>query len=303
MTGIYTRYESPMPTSDLQRIRRHFDRAAETYAEAAVLHAEVERRVLERLDWIKIKPRRMVDIGCGPGRGTALLQAKYPDAECVAVDLSMAMLHQFRNKTPSRIKALSSLLPLRSRPFPLPVCADMSHLPLRDHCADLLYSGISLHWASDPRALFNEFRRVLRPGGLLMFTTVGPDTLKELREAWTRVDNDQTHVNRFPDLHDLGDALLSAGFKDPVTDMELFTLTYDDPLHVLRDLRSIGADTVLTGYRDALTGPKRLKAMTRAYRSLQVDGKVPSTWEIIYGSAWMGEAVAPGALPVAFQSL
>lgn len=284
-----------MPPSDLQRIRRHFDRAAPRYAEAAVLHAEVERRVLERLDWIKIRPERILDAGCGPGRGVRLLQERYPKAHCIALDLSLEMLRQVRTDRPR-------WLPGRARNVPRPVCADMSRLPLRDHCVDLLYSGVSLHWVADLPALFAEFRRILRPGGLLMFTTVGPDTLKELRAAWSAVD-DRTHINRFPDLHDLGDFMLAAGLRDPVTDMEQFTLTYGDPLDVLRDLRAIGVDTVLGRHHPGLTGPKRIRAMADAYRALQIDGQIPATWEIVYGSAWMGEAVAPGARSVAFQGL
>ena len=185
----------------------------------------------------------------------------------------------------------------------MPVCADMTRIPLRDHCVDLLYCGISLHWVCDVSALFTEFRRVLRAGGLLMFTTTGPDTLKELRAAWAAVDN-RNHVNRFADLHTLGDAMLAAGFKDPVTDMEYLTLTYDDPMDVLRDLRAIGADTILSDdHHKGLTSPGRLKAMLSAYQAMQVGGKVPSTWEVIYGSAWMGEALEPGAVSVDFKGL
>ncbi|HEX6929127.1 MAG TPA: methyltransferase domain-containing protein, partial [Gammaproteobacteria bacterium] len=165
---------------------------------------------------------------------------------------------------------------------------DLSSMPLADDSVDLVFSSLALQWLNDPDAAFTEFRRVLRGGGLIVFSTFGPDTLKELRTAWSLVDG-FTHVNRFLDLHDIGDALVRTGFTEVVMDVEHFTLTYDRAVGLLRDLKAIGAHNVNAGRAHGLTGRKRFAAFEAAYENFRVNGKLPATYEVVYGTAWLPE--------------
>jgi malonyl-CoA O-methyltransferase len=168
------------------------------------------------------------------------------------------------------------------------VCADALRMPLARASVDLIYSNLLLQWCNDPDAVFAEFKRVLRPHGLLTFSTFGPDTLKELRAAWASVD-DYTHVNRFLDMHDIGDALVRAGLAEPVLDVERFTLTYEDAMSLMKDLKAIGAHNVTAGRPAGLTGRGRLESMLAAYEQQRTDGRLPATYEVVYGRAWGGE--------------
>ncbi|MFO7859500.1 MAG: malonyl-ACP O-methyltransferase BioC [Ectothiorhodospiraceae bacterium] len=260
-------------TRDRDAIRRAFDAAAARYDDTAVLQHEVGRRVLERLDFIKLVPQQVVDVGAGTGLTTAGLRQRYRKARVTAVDLAPAMLQRARRH--------GSWL----RPLPA-VCAAAESLPFRDRSVDLLFSNLTFQWVGDLDRLFEECQRVLRPDGLLMFSTFGPDTLRELRESWSDAD-DERHVNRFVDMHDIGDALVKARFGDPVMDMENFTLTYDSATALMRDLKSMGAQTVRGGRHGGLTGRQRLARMTAAYeRYRDREGRLPATWEVVYGHAW-----------------
>lgn len=267
---------------DKTRLRQRFDRAAERYDEAAVLQHEVAGRMLERLELIKIDPRVILDVGCGTGRGTAALMARYRKARVLALDLAPGMLRQTRRR-------------LRWRRRLSVVCADAERLPLADARVDLLYSNLTLQWCNDVDAVFAGFRRVMRAGGALMFSTFGPDTLKELRACWEQVDG-HTHVNSFIDMHDIGDALLRAGFADPVVDMEMITVTYRDARTLMQDLKCIGAANVTAGRARGLTGRARMQAVEQAYeRFRNAQGLLPATYEIVYGHAWAPEAPPPSA--------
>jgi len=168
------------------------------------------------------------------------------------------------------------------------VCADAERLPFVDASFDLVFSNLMLQWATDNDATFAELRRVLRPGGLLLFTSFGPDTLRELRESWARVD-DYNHVNLFMDMHDVGDALLNARFADPVMDVEKLTVTYPDARRLMRDLKQIGAHNVTGGRPRGLTGKRHLQAMIDAYERFRSDGLLPASYEIVYGHAWKAQ--------------
>lgn len=259
--------------SDKAAIRRAFDSAAETYDQAAVLQHEIGRRMQERLDFIRLTPQRVIDVGAGTGGATAALRQRYRRARVMALDLSSSMLRRARQR--------GTWL----HPVPV-ICGDAESLPLADRCVDLLFSNATFQWCADLDRLFGECQRVLRPGGLLMFSTFGPDTLRELRESWSDADG-YRHVNRFADMHDIGDALVSARFADPVMDMEYFNLTYATVGALMRDLKAIGAQTVTGGRAPGLTGRGRLQRMTDAYeRYRNMDGRLPATWEIVYGHAW-----------------
>ncbi len=268
-------------------VRASFERAAAGYDAAAVLQHEVGRRLLERLEWMRVAPRRVADLGCGTGRGTAGLQARYPEAEVVALDLAEGMLGVARHSV-ARSDATGW------------VCGDLAALPFAERSVDLLYSNLALQWCLDPAAVFAELRRVLRPGGLLLFTTFGPDTLGELRASWAEVD-DRNHVNAFFDLHDLGDALVRARLADPVMDCEHITLTYPDVVALMRDLKAIGAHNVTAGRPRGLTGRRALATLADAYATFRrADGTLPATYEVIYGHAWRapadsGEASVPAS--------
>jgi malonyl-CoA O-methyltransferase len=277
-------------TLDKRRARRAFERAAADYDRSAVLQRELADRLLERLDYVRLQPRRILDLGCGTGYAVDGLQRRYRGAQVIALDFALPMLLQARRRGGW----------LR-RPHCL--CADAERLPLADGAADLIVSNATLQWCNDPQAAFSECLRVLSPGGLLMFTTFGPDTLKELRAAWSTVDG-YTHVSPFPDMHDLGDALVRARFADPVMDTERLTVTYSQLADLMGDLKGIGAHNATDGRPRGLTGPRRLAAVTAAYEAHRRDGRLPASYEVVYGHAWAPEQKPmAGGIAVPFSAI
>lgn len=269
-------------TLDKRRIRRAFDRAAPGYEAQAVLQREVCNRLLERLDYVKLAPSRVLDAGSGPGLALRGLAKRYPRAAITALDLSPAML------------ARTPRLGLFRRA--MRVCGDAETLPFSDGSIDLVFSNLMLQWCAPPDRALAEFRRVLAPGGLLLFATFGPDTLKELRAAWAQVDR-SAHIHDFPDMHDVGDAMLRAGFDGPVMDREDITLTYPDAMRMMREIREIGAGNADPRRPRGLTGRKRLSALRAALDEWRTpEGLLPSTWEVVYGHAWAPSAPPPSSL-------
>ncbi|KZE24967.1 malonyl-CoA O-methyltransferase [Crenobacter luteus] len=279
--------------TDKAQVRAAFERAATRYDSAAVLQREVSDRMAERLDYIKVAPPVILDAGSGTGYGAAALKARYPDARVVELDLAHAMLAASREKQKDGAGFLGRLL----KKAPWQVCADIERLPLADESVDMIWSNLAIQWVNVPDGVFAEFRRVLKPDGLLMFSTLGPDTLCELRGAFAGVDG-ATHVNQFIDMHDLGDALLSGGFATPVMDMEKIVLTYDDARGVMQDLKAIGAHNVTDGRRRGLLGKHAWQGVVERYEAHRRDGKLPATYEVVYGHAWKGSPKPKGnALP------
>ncbi len=265
---------------DKSKVRKSFDRAAKTYDAAAVLQQEVASRLLERLDYIRIQPNYVLDLGCGTGTITADMLKRYSKAQIISLDLAFNML----KKTQQHGKGW-----FNKKPYC--VCADAEILPLKDDSIDLLVSNLMLQWTDDLETVFNGFKRIISPKGLLMFTTFGPDTLKEIRESWAKVDK-MPHTSQFTDMHDIGDALLKAGFSDPVMDMEMMTMTYDSVLDVLRDIKNMGASNAVQGREKGLMGKQRLASFKRAYEHFkQLDNLYPVTWEVVYGHAWAPEGL------------
>jgi malonyl-CoA O-methyltransferase len=265
---------------DKRMVRRAFERAAAGYDAAAVLQNEVCRRMLVRLEYIRLEPVTILDAGSGTGNAVAGLLARYPAARVVALDLALAMARRARARGPWW-RALFG----RGGGRLAAVCGDIEQLPLAPACTGMIWSNLALQWSNEPQRAFAEMHRVLAPGGLLLFSTFGPDTLKELRAAFLSVDR-HTHVHRFIDMHDLGDALVASGFADPVMDMEIVTLTYADLRELMRDLKAIGAHNVTLGRPAALTGKSLLAKVARNYEAARREGRLPATFEVIYGHAW-----------------
>lgn len=257
---------------DKAMARRSFERAAASYDDAAALQKEVAERLLERLDLVRIQPRRVLDLGCGTGQCIPGLMSRYRSADVVALDIALPMLSRARRRG-------------RWLRRPHSVCADAEHLPFADACFDLVFSNLMLQWCVDLDAVFSELQRVLRPGGLLLFTSFGPDTLRELRDSWSVVDG-YTHVNAFQDMHDVGDALLRTRFADPVMDVEHFTVTYADLWRLMRELKQQGAHNVTAGRSRGLTGKTQMQRLVQVYEAHRRDGVLPATYEVVNGHAW-----------------
>lgn len=258
-------------------VRRSFERAARTYDRNSVLQCEVGLRLLKHLDPMTLTPKRVVDIGCGTGMFFSRLGERFPGADLVGVDLAHPMLSVARGRTPWLRRAFNLKRPRL-------VCADGEHLPLASGSAQVVFSNLALQWMR-PEVAFAEAARTLDVGGLFIFSTFGPDTLKELRDAFAKVDGLQ-HVNKFIDMHDLGDELVHAGFADPVMEMEIITLEYATVEKVARDLKAIGAQNSLPGRPRGLSGRGRWREVIAHYDTLRRNGVLPATYEVVYGHAW-----------------
>ena len=259
-------------TIDKLQARRAFNRAATTYDAVAELQYEIGDRLIERLDYVRLQPARILDLGAGTGFFSAALLKRYRKADIVALDVAENMLRQVQGRGGWFRK-------------PRCVCADAETLPFADDSFQLIFSNLMLQWSVDLEQTFMELRRVLAPGGLLMFTTFGPDTLMELRASWEKVDG-FTHVNTFIDMHDVGDSLLSTRWAEPVMDSERITVTYRQLGTLMQDLKQIGAHNVTHGRPAGLTGRQRMQQLAEAYEQFREDGVLPASYEVVYGHAW-----------------
>jgi malonyl-CoA O-methyltransferase len=267
---------------DRARLRASFERASAGYESAAALQARVATELLERLAAFNFQPRVLLDLGAGTGRVTRELKRRYPRALVIALDLSPGMLREARRH--------QHLWRRFER-----VCGDALRLPLASGSVDLVFSSLMLQWCEPLDAAFAEVRRVLRPEGFFAFSTLGPDTLNELRHAWTQADG-YNHVNGFVDMHDVGDALVRAGLTEPVLDVERLILNYPDALALMRDLKAIGARNATAGRPRSLAGRARLTRVLEAYEAFRRAGQLPATYEVVYGATW--GAAGRGAAPM-----
>lgn len=264
---------------DKRRMRNNFHLAASSYDQVAVLQREVADRMLERLDLITLQPKRILDLGSGTGYCTRALAKRYPDAEIIALDIAPAMIEHTRSGF--------SWFKRWRKPYHF-VCADAESLPFADGSFDMIFSSLAIQWCQDLDKLFSEFLRTLRKDGVLMFSSLGPDTLIELRSAWAQVDQ-ATHVNAFIDMHDVGDAMIRAQLAEPVLDVENINLTYGSVDRLLKDLKTLGSRNATAGRARGLTGRHKIQAMYQAYEAFRIDAGLPATYEVVYGHAWCGE--------------
>lgn len=274
---------------DSRQVRRAFSRAAAGYDAAAGLQHEVEARLLESLEFRESRkpdpgpPAVVLDLGSGPGHAAAAMRRRWPKARVLAIDLAMPMLRRAGHG--------QRWHPLR-RPIER-ICADAASLPLAENSVDVLFSNLCLQWLQDLPAVFAGFRRVLRPGGLLLVSSFGPDTLHELRAAFATADA-LPHVSEFASMAQFGDALMHAGFRDPVLERETLVTRHIDLPALMRSLRAIGATNALHARRHSLTGKARFARAAESYRHAFADasGELPASWEAITAIAW---APPPGA--------
>ena len=260
-----------MTELDQKRVRRAFERAATTFDEADFFHAEIRSRLLERLELFRIAPQHIVDLGTRTGGGISALKQRFDGASVIGIDTSPAMLQQ------------------AGAACRFTVCADSHNLPLPDNSVDLTFSNLAVQWFDNADLAFREITRVLRRPGLFMFTTLGPASLSELRSAWAAVDR-YAHVHDFVDMHNVGDALIAAGLRDPVMEMETVSVTYADPAQLADDLRGVGSTNSSCDRNPGLTGPNAWRRMLKAYDAYRDPaGRYPVTMEVVYGHAWAGE--------------
>lgn len=257
---------------DKNGIVQNFNAAAKTYEAVARLQKYAGTELLERLEFVRISPGTILDLGSGPGEFARLLAGKYKQGQVVEIDIAENMLGVSR-----AYRQHSS-----RRRF---ICGDAEQLPLAEQSVDLVYSNLMLQWVPQPDQMLRNVLNALRPAGLFIFSTLGPDTLRELRDSWTEAD-DTVHVNAFIDMHDLGDALIRAGFSDPVMEVESVKLSYTSLAALMGDLKQLGAHNVNSGRRRTLTGKSRFSRMQKAYEAKKENGMFPASYEIIYGHAW-----------------
>ena len=250
------------------KILKSFDAKSSSYDEYSFVQKEVSERMIKRLKFLKSKPLNILDIGCGTGYLSNLISRHLPNSNIVCMDFSYEMVSQCKNKN---IKLE-------------PLVADAEYMPFKTSTFDLVISSFTLHWCQQIDKIFSDIFRILKNNGNFMFTTVGPDTLKELRDAYKLIDNYE-HINTFDDMHTYGDILLSSGFHDPVMDVERLIIEYKNFNEVLQSLRKTGASTVIYN-KSKFTAKKSLKNLERYYKKNNKNGLFPVTYEMIYGVAW-----------------
>lgn len=264
---------------DLQAVRRRFDRAAGAFDDADFAHRAAADGLFERMLPMRLQPDRILDLGSATGKASRELARRFRGSRILSLDVSAAMLRaagSFRSRF-SRIRELQ---------------ADAARIPLAASSVDLVFANLLLPWIPDVPVCISEVSRVLARGGLFVFSSVGPDSLAEIRRAWASVDDDE-HVNRFADMHDLGDALVRGGLEDPVLDVDYLTVRYRDAETLFRDLTATGARNCLSGRRTSLTGRERFRAMRSNLEQAFDEGGLPLKLELIFGHAWGGGPAGP----------
>ncbi len=255
-------------------VRRRFDRAAQGFDDADFVHTVTRDGLFSRLEPVVIDAGVVVDLGCATGSATRTLARRFRGARILAVDLSMPMLERCRAKRGwfSKISVLQ---------------ADASALPFADQSVDVVFANLLLPWVNEPGHLAGEVSRVLRKDGLFVFASLGPDSLLEIRNAWSGVD-DRSHVNCFLDMHDVGDLMLRAGLRDPVLDVDRLTVCYDNADALFRDLTAAGARNSLQNRNSSLVGKQRFAAMRDRLESTATGGSIRLDLELVYGHCWGG---------------
>ena len=268
-----------MPDVSRRRLRALHGQAARTFAQADFLHRRLREELLSRLDFVALEPRRVLDLGCGPGAAFAGLEGHFPDASLIGIDHAPAML-----QAAGATRALQ-------------LCGDAHRLPLPDGSIDLVFCNLTLAYCPDPVPVLAEIRRVLAEPGLVLFSTLGPDTLVELREAWAPL-GDHTHIVRFPDMHDLGDLVVRAGLAEPVLDRESLTLSYPNLAALRAELRAVGSINRTAGRNQGLTGREKGRRMLSALEPCRdADGRLSLTVEVVCGQGWAGAPAGRRAGP------
>ena len=257
---------------DARKVRRGFDRAAATFDAADFVHAVTRDGLMTRLQPLVVDAALVLDLGAATGAANPLLRKRFKGARVVSLDFSEAMLR--RNFGKQRL--------FSRRPC---VQADARQLPFAEQSFDVVFANLLLPWIDDPGPVFNEVARVLQKDGVFAFSSLGPDSLRELDAAWAAVDGHR-HVNRFPDMHDIGDALVRAGLRDPVLDVDRLTVRYDEASKLFADLTRMGARNALCGRNRSLVGKGRFRDMISALKS--GGGDIRFDLELVYGHCWGG---------------
>ncbi len=256
-------------------IANSFSKAAKSYDEAAFFQRIAADRLFERLDYFKLEPATILDLGCGTGYCSRRLSQRFPKAKVTGVDIAQGMVDFSRAQSQGEDY----------------ICGDALNLPFADNSQDLIFSNLTFQWIDKLDPLFKELHRVLKPNGLLLFTSLGPDTLHELKTSWQALDQHK-HVNDFIDMHHLGDAMLNAALLDPVVDSEAVIIGYDKAIELMRDLKNIGAHNIDKKRKPGLTSPRALKQLEAQYQQFRLDnGELPATYELIYGHAFARESI------------
>lgn len=248
----------------MSQIRLNFNKAANSYKNHAFLQKEISIRLADKLNTIKIKPEIILDLGAGTGIFTEHILKKFPKSKIYAIDFAQNTLHANNAK--------------------FKICADANQIPLANKSVDLIASNLMMQWCNNLDIVFTECLRILKPGGLMFFSTLGPDTLKELKNSYLDADS-ISNVNTFIDMHDVGDQMLLSGFKNPIMEMEILTLTYKNVIDLMKDLKGTGAQTVKNRSNN-LIGKNKFNKIIQMYENYRKDGKLPATYEVIYGHAW-----------------
>lgn len=260
-----------------------FNRAAPHYEAVALIQHEIGNRLFDRLEYIKIEPNTIVDLGCSSGYYLAKLALLYPQATLIGIDLAEQMLASAAKKS----------LPKTSYR-----CEDAQHTTLADHSVDLIFSNLLFQWC-DAQQIIAECKRLLAPNGLLLFTSLGPDSLYELRACWKKLDQ-ATHVNPFLDMHHVGDYLNKAAFVDPVVDSEYLTATFNDLTNLMYSLKIAGAHNVNTARNRGLTGKYKFQQLCQHYEAYRdEEGLLPITYEVVYGHAWQSNLIVQQSVDAA----
>lgn len=258
--------------NSLERLRKLFDAKAFQYKKYAIMQQEIGERLVKRLDYLKLQPQTILDLGCGVGTHLQMLKQRFKDTKVIGVDSSWGML-KLAKKSKHWWQKQEVVL------------ADVNYLPFSDNSVDLIISNQLLQWLQDPNLFFSECFRVLKPEGCLMFTTLGPDTFKEFRKAFALIDS-ASHTADFIDLHDLGDNLLKQGFLDPVMDREDLIINYSSQQDLLQSLKAQGVINLHPNRNKGLMSKEKWQKMWSLYPL--DDQKWPVSYEIIYGQAWRG---------------